>query len=250
YNSIFLRKRLKVNIKFALDRLLIKKEFKFGMIIYLATFFIFMNYKVDQYFIKFMLGISELGVYTAAVALAELLFLIPASVASAILGRLYNISSDDMEERKRITSSTIKVTFYITFMLMIAGIFCTPLIPIVYGVQYTGAIIPTIILFIGILFASIGKISASYFQSTGQPKIHLLIAFIVFASNIILNLLLIPVMGIIGAALASTISYIFYGVLYIACFIIIEKFKFRDFFFINESDKENIRKIKIKIIKK
>jgi len=240
-NSLFLGKNTKINFKFVLDKILLKREFKFGISIYLATLFIFLNYKVDLYFIDFMLGKEQLGVYSTAVSLAEILFMIPSSVASAILGRLYNMNNDEPSERNRITSKTIKVSFYITFILMIAGICCTPLIPIIYGNEFSGAIMPTIILFIGILFASIGKISASYFQSTGEPKIHLYITFTVFALNVILNACLIPVVGIVGAAIASSISYTFYGVSYVIVFIKKENFTFKSLFYINEEEIKSIK---------
>ena len=247
-NTIFLRKNLKINFKYTLNKILLKKEFKFGLTIYLATMFIFMNYKVDQFFIKFNLGEAQLGIYTVAVSLAELLFLIPGSVAGAILGRLYNMSNDDAHERKKLTMGTIKVTFYVTFILMIAGIICTGLIPLVYGRAYSGAVVPTIILFLGILFASIGKISASYFQSSGEPKVHLYITFLVFLVNIVLNLALIPLVGIVGAAIASSVSYTFYGIAYVVIFIKKEQFTFEGLFLFNKEERAQIKSMIKKVL--
>lgn len=250
FNTISLRKNLKVNFNFALNKILLIKEFKFGLTIYLATLFIFMNYKIDQFFIKFMLGEGQLGVYSVAVSLAELLFLIPGSVAGAILGRLYNMSNDSPEERRRLTSGTIKVTFYVTFILMVAGIICTSLIPLIYGEAYSGAILPTIILFLGILFASIGKISASYFQSSGEPKIHLYITFLVFLVNIILNSALIPLVGIAGAAIASSVSYTVYGIAYVVIFIRKEKFTFEGLFLFNKEERILLSSMIKKLLKR
>lgn len=250
FNSILLMRKSKQKYKFEINKVLMSKEFKFGITIYLATLFIFMNYKIDQFFIKFMLGTTELGVYSVSVSLAELLFLIPGSVASAILGRLYNMKNDTPEERARLTSNTIKVTFYVTFLIMIIGILCTPIIPVLYGKQYTGAIVPTIILFVGILFASIGKISSSYFQSSGEPKVHLYITFSVFAINIVFNAVLIPLAGINGAAIASSISYFAYGIIYVIIFIRKEKFTFEGLFLFSDSDKEMIRQVKRRVLKR
>lgn len=241
YNSLFLGIKVKEKLKLGLNKLLLHQEFKFGITIYLATLFIFMNYKIDQFFINFMLGKSELGIYSVAVSLAELLFLIPGSVASAILGRLYNMKNSNQQERTKVTSNTIKITFYVTLILMFIGIMCTPIIPLIYGERYRGAMVPTIILFVGILFASIGKISSSYFQSSGEPKIHLYITFSVFLVNIILNLYLIPRNGIIGAALASSVSYLVYGISYIVIFIKKEKFTFEGLFLFSKDERESVK---------
>ncbi|MCS4483815.1 polysaccharide biosynthesis C-terminal domain-containing protein [Clostridium botulinum] len=110
---------------------------------------------------------------------------------------------------------TVKYTFYICLFIGILGIMMTPLIPYVYGKEFASAKSSTIILFIGIIFASIGKVSSSYFQSEGAPIIHMVITLITFLANLLLNALFIPKWGIDGAAAASTISYILYGLVYV-----------------------------------
>ncbi len=228
--SIFLYRNLNINMKFHIDMKLIWKQIRFGFLIYLSTLFIYLNYRMDQFFIKNMLGQREMGIYSVSVSLAELLFLIPGSVGTAILGRLYNIDSSQSTERKNVTAITVKYTFYICLVLGLIGMALTPLIPIVYGSEYAGACLPTLILFIGIIFASIGKVSSGYFQSIGNTRNHFLITTATFILNLILNYLLIPKMGIVGAAIASSVSYSVYGLLYVITFIKIEKFKLEDFF--------------------
>ena len=244
--TIMLYSKLGIKYKFMSNKNLIIKEFKFGIAIYLATLFIYLNYRLDQFLIKNMLNETQMGIYSIAVALAELLFLIPGSVGTAVLGRLYNIEDNSTNERKDTISLTVKYTFYICVIIGIIGIMMTPLITFVYGEEYSGAKIPTIILFIGIIFASIGKVSSSYFQSIGNTKTHLIITASTFFANLILNLILIPIYGIAGAAIASTIAYIFYGIAYIIFFIKLEEFSFKDFF---EISKEDILAIKQSISK-
>lgn len=240
--TILLYSKLGIKYKFTRNRTLIREEFKFGLAIYLATLFIYLNYRMDQLFIRNMLNETQMGIYTIAVALAELLFLIPGSVGTAILGRLYNIDNSSDKERKRITSLTVKYTFYICAVIGVIGIMMTPLIPLVYGKGFAGAKIPTMILFIGIIFASIGKVSSSYFQSIGNTKTHLIITAMTFVMNLILNVTLIPIYGITGAAIASTGSYITYGIAYIVFFIKLEGFSFDDFFKFSEDDILAIKK--------
>lgn len=237
-----LYKNLGIKYKWKLDLLLLKKEFKFGIAIYIATLLIYLNYRMDQIFIRNLIGTKQLGIYSISVSLAELLFLIPGSVGSAVLGRLYNIDGN-IDQKKTTLSMTVKYTFYVCLFIGLIGICMTPLIPYVYGERYRLASVPTAILFIGIIFASIGKVSASYFQSEGNPIIHLIITVITFVSNLIFNIILIPKIGINGAAIASTISYIVYGVMYIVFFIYKEGFKLKDFFGINEYDYNLINRL-------
>lgn len=210
--------KLGLKIKFKIDINLLKAEFKYGIIIYFSALFGFLFYRCDQFLIKRMLGNSQLGIYSVAVVLAELVLLVPASVTTALTGRLYNIE-EKSNKRNSITSLTIKYTFYVCLILSIIGIFMTPLIPMVYGKDFAPARQVTIILFIGVIFASIGKVSYPYFFTEGKPWIHLCITFLVFMFNLIFNLILIPIFGIRGAAISSTIAYFLYGVIYLCCFL-------------------------------
>jgi len=239
---LLLLKNLRLKYKFQIDFQLLKKEFKYGIIIYFSALFIYLNYRADQYLIKKMLGNSQLGIYSIAVTLAELVFLVPGSVTTAITGKLYNIDKKS-NERKYITSTTIKYTFYISFVVSVIGMFMTPLITIVYGQDFAKASQVTTILFIGIIFASIGKVSAPYFFTKGIPQVHLFITSIVLLLNISLNLVLIPKLGINGAAIASTVSYIIYGLMYIYYFVTKEKFTIRELLIFNEMDFDYIKKI-------
>jgi O-antigen/teichoic acid export membrane protein len=235
--SYFLLRNIGIRYRFKLNADLLKKEFQYGLIIYFSALFVFLNYRVDQFMIKNMLGIGELGIYSIGVSFAELILLIPDSVSTALLGKLYNIDNFS-PKRNFLTSMTIKYTFYICVALITIGSFLTPLIPLIFGQDFQRASMVTIILFSGIIFASIAKVAISYFFSQGRPKVHLVISFLVVVLNIIFNFLLIPVWGINGAAIASSISYFFYGVTYIIWFVFKEKFSFKDFFVFTEVDKK------------
>lgn len=223
-------KKFKLNLDFELY----KKEFKYGGIFYLSALFIFLNYRVDQFMIKGILDTKSLGIYTIGVTLAELLFIIPSSIKSALIGEIIN--KNKLNERRDIISKTIKFTIYISFVLIIIGIFLTPLIPLVYGVDYIDSIDIVIILFWGVLFASIGKVGVSYLYSENKGRIHLLITSVTLIINLFLNYILIPRLGINGAAYASTISYGFYGSTYLFYLIKFGQFSLKNIFLIEKSE--------------
>jgi len=60
----------------------------------------------------------------------------------------------------------------------------------------------------GILFYTITSIVSSHFAGRGRPGINAIISSIAFVVTIILDILLIPRWGIIGASLATSFSYI------------------------------------------
>ena len=234
-NAVLLQKKIRFRYRLKMDIPLLKEEFRYGLIVYFSSLFIYLNYRADQIFIKYLKGNSDLGIYAIAVTLAELLFVIPTGISSALTARLVN-TNNEQYTRKTI-AQTVKFTFYTSIVLSICGALGSFLIPYVYGKAYSPAISATLILLAGIIFASIGRVSFPYFFAGGKAKLHLYITFATFVINLILNLILIPKTGINGAATASSISYLLYGSYYIFIFIRKENFCFRDFFYIGKEDR-------------
>lgn len=209
----------KNNYKFRpqLDFNIIKKEIRYGINPMLANLCIFLSYKIDKFFVKGISGQSELGLYDTAVMLAELALIIPQAIANPIIARLYNLPLDS-QERKDVIQQTLRYGFTSCVLLSLIGICCIPLIPLVYGKSYAPSQLMTCILFFSIPFISIGKITTAYFYSSGNVGIITKFSSISLLINCILNIILIPKLGGIGAAIATTFSYTIYGAQYIIFF--------------------------------
>ena len=63
------------------------------------------------------------------------------------------------------------------------------------------------ILSIGMIFATLNGICVNFFSGIGKPQINSKIIYSAAIFNLITNLILIPILGIIGAAITTTISY-------------------------------------------
>lgn len=233
-NAHFLQSRVRQSYHPALDLGLLKAEFSYGSIIWLAAIFSFLLYRVDQIMIKQLLGVSELGVYSVAVTLAELMFLIPLSINSALLGKLYNTA--DPQASRKVMSLTFKLSLYVCAGLAAIGIPLSLLIPVFYGAAYAGAVSCTMILLAGVVFAALANVSAQYFFTRGQPIYHLVSSLATLLLNFVLNLILIPAYGIAGAALASSIAYFAFGAFYSALFILREGFRPRELFLLKSAE--------------
>lgn len=219
----------------------LKAQFIYGAFGWWSALFAYLLLRVDQLMIKQYLGVSELGIYSIAVIIAELLFLLPTAITSALIGRLYNLAETD--DGSALTARTIRLSFYVCLMLSLIGILGSLLIPIVYGAAFARATWVTIILLPGILFACIPRIASPWFYVQGKPHIHLWITFCTFAMNLIANLILIPKYGINGAALATTISYAVYGTWYVLQLALGEGFGFAALLKPNLEDWQVIRKL-------
>lgn len=217
--TIRLFQKLNIRYKPQLNASLLKAEFKFGLLAFFSVLFIMLNYRVDQFIVMKILGASELGIYSVGVMLAELLFMIPSSVSAPLLGRLYNTDNYSKIDEKTLLGLTIKYTLYICVLLAIIGIFMTPLIPIIYGTAYADASSIVVILFFGIIFATIGQVGNAYFYKKEKLSTYLIFTLLAFLTNLFLDIILIPRLGIKGAAVASMFSYTVYGLIHLFYFV-------------------------------
>ncbi len=236
---IIIQLSLKEKYLFLVSLPALKAEFKYGAFGWWSALFAYLLLRVDQIMIKQILGVSELGIYSIAVVIAELMFLLPTAITSALIGRLYNLP--EHEDGSALTARTIRLSFYVCLILSLIGILGSFLIPLIYGAAFAKATWVTIILLPGVLFACIPRIASPWLYYQGKPHIHLWITFSTFVLNLVANLILIPRMGINGAALATTIAYAAYGAWYILQLALGEKFGFAALLKPNIEDWQMIR---------
>ncbi|WP_319204556.1 polysaccharide biosynthesis C-terminal domain-containing protein [uncultured Ilyobacter sp.] len=217
--SYLLIKKLDFNFDLSckINTEIILKEFKYGFFINISALLIFLNYRVDQIMVKEFLNLKSFGVYSLGVTLSELLLLIPKSVSSALMAKLYNV--DRSIEKGKVALFTVKYTFLACLLLSCVGMFLAELVPLFYGDEYRESVLVIRVLFWGITFASLGKVLSSFFLEKEKNRVVLNISVLTFIINFIINLYTIPKYGIVGAALASSVSYFIYGTAYLILFL-------------------------------
>jgi len=166
--------------------------------------------KVDNLLIGVFLESSQLGIYDAAFTLSQLLLLFFWPFGFLLLPVLSDLHSrDEIEEMRELYSTTTKWMAIISFpSIAYLLLFSSDLLATVFGESYRpGWKVLSLIsctLFIHVL-AGTNKQALSAIGKTGKVFHGTAAAF---ASNIVLNVILIPEYGILGAAIASAGSYI------------------------------------------
>jgi O-antigen/teichoic acid export membrane protein len=82
------------------------------------------------------------------------------------------------------------------------------LVPLVYGSEFEGAVTLGLILVPGICFIAVGSVLSSTIVGKGHPEYSLYNVLLVTPPTLALYAALIPPLGAVGAALASSLSYI------------------------------------------
>jgi O-antigen/teichoic acid export membrane protein len=109
-------------------------------------------------------------------------------------------------------------------------------VPFLYGKDFTGSVYPLLSLLPGILIFNLGKILANDLAGRGRVDINLFITGIGTVINITANLLLIPRIGAVGAALSSTISYSVVTLLFISRYIRLTQSHWTDLLILRKKD--------------
>ena len=91
-------------------------------------------------------------------------------------------------------------------MCVVISMFSIPIIQLLFGNVYTPGSGVLSILVIGMSFYSVYMISSSILQGTGNPRLPMYILLVGTVVNIALNAVFVNLMGIIGAAIATTIT--------------------------------------------
>ena len=182
-----------------------KELTKYGLAVYPGRIASFLSYRIDSYFIMAMLGSSAVGIYGLATSLAELLWVLPSAISLILLPNLAKLEVEVAAKRTLNTSQIVMLIMFILafFMACLANL----LIPLLYGADYYEAYQPLLWLLPGVVSFAVAKILEPFFQSRHKPSLPTFAAIIGMLVNIVANLILIPQLGLVGAALASSISY-------------------------------------------
>ncbi len=233
-------KKVNASISFNIDKALLKGIFGFISIIYLADLLNFFNYRLDLYFIEFYLTEMDLSYYSLAVNIAQFFWIFTASLTTVLQPSL-----NDPNENKVLG----KFVFYSRLNFTVILIGCIVLyftagwiIPLVYGKDFSGTVVALQILLPAILIGSISKMFAFMVVNKGFIRYNLYAVIFGLIITILLNVILIPVYGIIGASISSLFSYLVIAITVYLCVIKKVRYPNANYFFLTFKDiKKNKR---------
>lgn len=160
----------------------------------------------DRIMIFTMLGDEENGLYAAASKIPHIL-----AVLVTIFYQAWQISANleyDAEDASGFYSKTNEQNIAFTLLAASAMIvLCRPISTVFLGAEYSSAwvFIPTLVL--STAFFSFAQFLISIYTAHKKTKMAFITNIIGTVINVVLNAVLIPIMGALGAAIATTVSY-------------------------------------------
>lgn len=173
----------------------------FALITNLTLILLFMSYRVDVVVMGSISTSEEIGYYSAAVALAELVLLGSLSL-TIVMTPSYAKDKD-----KPLGKGVLAVIGFSA--LAGAGIFVVApwCVPLVFGEPYRPAVSSVQVLAIGIVFLAIYRFLVSIEIVRNFRSSALISASMILVADIVLLLILVPAHGALGAAIAASSAY-------------------------------------------
>ncbi len=164
-----------------------------------------MNDRFDLYLVAFFLGTAAVGIYSIAVVVAELLWLVPGVLGSVLMQRVA-VRSDEgantmMGPVLRMTSLVLAAG---ATAWLLAGRW---LIHLLFGEAFLPAYGPMVLLLPGTWALGLWRTMMSDLTVRGYPLFKTYTAAVAVVVTVVLDLLLIPRWGVPGAAVASSVAY-------------------------------------------
>jgi PST family polysaccharide transporter len=202
-----LKKFSKQNLAFALDKVLAKDLMVRGWPLIFSGFMIMIYMRIDQIMLGEMVNDHEVGMYSAALKLSEIWYIIPAIICNSFFPSIIDGKKLSQKIYLKKFQRLFDILFLISLLIAVGvTIFSDQIIDILYGEQYSGAAIILTIHIWAAVFVFVGVGGTNFFIIENLQIKTFTRTALGAVLNIILNLILIPKFFAVGAAIATLIS--------------------------------------------
>lgn len=186
-----------------------KKALKFSLptLVYSLSAFVFLS--SDRFFIKYFLGVKSVGYYSAIFQLSSIISIIGMSINAAWMPWLF----ENLKKKDYYTNVFIvKLSYGLIFCFLVIGLLSCLIFPffasIILPNNFHKYIYISTPIIIGFVFEGIYLIVSPYLFFAEKTKYNGYIGVVIACINVVLNIILIPYFGILGAAIATCCSWI------------------------------------------
>ena len=153
---------------------------------------------------------KAVGLYSAAIKPVQAIYLISGILAIATLPKISRFTKGDKSRARNILERSISSLFLIGIPLTAGGIMLgEKIITTIYGIEYLNSSLIFQILLITILAVFPMNMIANLILAYNKQKKFISPLAIAAIGNVILNIVMIPIYGIIGAAIATVLTQFF-----------------------------------------
>lgn len=165
----------------------------------------FTTLRLDQLLLAGMASSAAIGLYFVAVRLSEITATLASSVADALMPE---VAASHADRAEQLLGRSLRLTLYTHLLLLVPLWISAPLVlRHVYGESFLAATATMRILLLASVVLSAGGVMISGLRGFGHPGLSTIARLASAVVTVVLLLLLLPRLGIVGAAVASLLGY-------------------------------------------
>lgn len=190
----------------------------------LTVVFTVIYFKIDVVMLSIIRGNnSEIGWYSAAMRLIELVGVVPALIASALFPIVSGLHKESIDSLRKVYQTSFRYLIVIALPIAVGTLLLSEhLIFTIYGEEYAKTIPALKILSLALVFIFVNYILMNILVAVDRQKTNAIMAGTCVFVNVALNMCLIPHYGYLGAGTATVITEIVLfalGLYYVAKYI-------------------------------
>lgn len=177
---------------------------RYGNHIWLAGIAWILFDRVDQFLLGIFIGTDAVGLYDAPWKIASILGLLSLSLASAVTPR---VASADPAEAGALVTKALRVAIVAYLVLAaITAVAANDLFVTLLGADFARSADVLVVLVPYLVLIGLAPILSRALDYLGVAAVRKWIALATFLVNLVLDVILIPTVGLLGAAIATDIS--------------------------------------------
>jgi len=189
------------------DSVLAKKLLSYSWPLIISGIMVALYMKIDAIMLQNIKGVKEAGAYDTVAKLSEAWNFVPSVIVTSLFPAILNARRDDMDRYKKRIQHLYDLMVYLSVPVAIVITFASPLIYKLFKPEYAyAAPVLSVHIWSGV-FVFLGAASGQYLIAENYNKLTFVRTGFGAIVNILLNLLLIPKMGMMGAAIATLAAY-------------------------------------------
>jgi len=200
-----------------------------------------LHQRLDLFMIAWLLADpAQLAFYGIAVRVIERLKIIPGALATSLMPQAAGLPE---AQAARLSAAVCRHTvFWVVGAGVLIGVVAPWVVPLLFGEAFSAAVVPIWFLLGSMGMLSIYRVLTRYFVAVGRQRVNITTQLFALALNVGLNVVLIPRMGITGAALASLLSHSAEAILILFAFRRDSGGRLRDTLVLRAEDLEQYRR--------
>jgi len=173
-------------------------------------------YKIDILLVSYYMTPTDTGYYRGAIQIAEFIWVVSLAMEMVMIQSTSELWADGrVGEITDLLSQALRYVVVFTVLLSV-GVFALgeSFLTVYFGANFTESVLPLRVLLPGVLGFAVARVTWPVVQAGGHLRGIVAATGVAVALNVALNVALIPRIGILGAAVATSVSYGLMGVLH------------------------------------